>query len=1111
MPLIGHKPDARDLIDIADIQLGQQGPLLDSIYDPTSKDYRPDLIPTDPDTGQPLMDSIYDPESPNYRPDLEPNRKTLGDVAVDDWIFTKAGEYLTRKKFAEDPNFEKPWNELTPQYDEYAGDFAATRSQDEWDYLRHTIDKSFANHKFMETADAGDMAGYMGIQLLDPALLPLYFVNLVKLGKAGTSLASSAGKMGAYAAGEGAAIEAVLQGTDPTRTAAQSLATIAGAGVMGSLFGVAGQGLVNTLGKKQAATIQDEIVSLLETDIKTKFRRPINETESIGAGSSKTTLADEKPVRNPVKAIMLRSPTMRLAYDNVSAAASRAIDRLVPHNILKNKHLKGIASEDTPLYSSIMQVREQNVASMVNGIRETRKALRDRGVKFSEDEIATMVGRAARRGDEDPNYPEITRLSKQFRDIVDEWGERAHEVGLLTLVDQEALDAIEKSIAKTQKEISEIEQRMGKSADDVTEEALGLDLNRKNKRLKEKQQELKEFQRSIRTQGNYYPRIYDTRKISRKFQEWTNVLGRHFRKENPDLTDGEIEEIASSIHKTLMGDGFGKAWIGGFKVPPKVAKSGHFKGRRLDIDDVEIEAFLVDDVRYVTQHYFRSAAPGVLAREMFGADNIAQTVDGKPYIKSILEEMEAEYDFAKMHLKDKGKSTESIDKEWRRAKNDMIYVMSSVMGYHNPTVSYMRGFGQVASQELRAYTGAMALGNLVLSAIPDMANLILSHGLANLIKSAPAILRPRKWSNSAKVDFDSLAIGIDTIMSTRMLRMADLEERHLNAFTRGIGGQQTATFAFKYFGANLWNSWMKRAAGTASMNRILTDVARYDKLGKARKARLAQLGIDKDVAESFATQYAKQTQKKRQGVRWADLDNWDDVTASKFERIMFRDVETTVVTPQAGDMPKVLDNEVGLLLAQFKRFVMSHQLQIMTQASQRLATGDLAVLNYIVAGAGLGMLSHYLRTQAKHGFDQEKVDEAMSEMTPQDWIFHAVDRGAMLSFGTDMLMGINGLTDGATGQMLGFSDSGRYQMSGLGLEQKVPGLGTLSRVARLGDAVADQVVGAGDFNQKDLHNARQLVPLQNTFYLAWLFDQLEESTAEELGLPKNSRASKIRN
>lgn len=1048
MALVDHKLEARDLLDLSDVQLIDQGPLLDSLYDPESPDYRPDLVPRDPDTGQPFLDSLFDPNSPDYRPDLDPERKSLWDVGTSDWIFSKASDLMLRNRIEEDPNFEQPWGDLDTKYDEYADDFAATRSKDEWDYLKYTIDQSFQNHEFMRDADFGDMAGYMGVQLLDPALLPLYFLNLVKLGAAGAKVSTSAGKMAGYAAAEGALIETALQTTDPTRTAPESLATVGAAGIMGSLFGMAGQTVVNRLGARGMQKVQQEAEQLLEANIRSEFRRPLGESQSIGAGGP-TTLADEKPVFNPVKKIMIGSPTLRLVYDKYSAAASRAIDRLVPHNILKQKHLAGQAAEETPLYSAIMQVREQNTATMVSGIRAARQALAKRGVRLSEDEIATMVGKAARRGDEHPEHAEITKLAAQFRKIADDWGGRAKKVGLIS---EEALESV----------------------------------------------------------SSYFPRIYDVRRISKNFGEWTNIIGKHFRKDNPELTDIEIEEIASSIHDTLMNNGVGKTWQGGFKVPGKVMKSGHFKGRTLDISDLDIEDFLVDDVRYVTQHYFRSIAPGVLVREMFGADSV-EMLEGTPVIRSILDDMKADYDLAKMHLKDAGKSTLKLDESFKRAKKDMQYVMASVLGYHDPTVGYMRGWGQLASQELRSFTGAMALGNLVLSAIPDMANLILSHGLTNLIKSAPAILRPRKWTSSAKVDFDALAIGIDTIMSTRMLRMADLEERHLNAFTRGIGGQATANFAFKYFGANLWNSWMKRAAGTASMNRILTDVSRYASLGKGRKARLAQLGIDEATAQDFATQYAKQAEKRRQGVRWADFDSWEPTAASKLQRILYRDVETTIVTPQAADMPKILDNEAGLLIAQFKRFVMSHQLQIMTQAAQRLSAGDLAVVNYIVAGAGLGMLSHYLRTQAKHGFDQDEVEKALGNMTASDWMFHAVDRGALLSFGTDMLMGVNGLTDGYTGQMLGFSDVGRYQMAGMGLEQKVPGLGTLSRVYRLADAGIEQATGHQQFNQKDLHNARQLVPLQNTFYLAWLFDQIEESMAEEMNLPKGSRQRKIRN
>ena len=108
MALVGNKLEMGDMISLADISLIAEGPLMDSMFDPRSEDYRPDLLPTDPDTGKPLMDDMYDPQSPDYRADLEPEQKSITDLAKADWVTSKIENWITRQMFEADPDFEHP-------------------------------------------------------------------------------------------------------------------------------------------------------------------------------------------------------------------------------------------------------------------------------------------------------------------------------------------------------------------------------------------------------------------------------------------------------------------------------------------------------------------------------------------------------------------------------------------------------------------------------------------------------------------------------------------------------------------------------------------------------------------------------------------------------------------------------------------------------------------------------------------------------------------------------------------------------------------------------------------------------------------------------------------
>jgi hypothetical protein len=995
---------------------------------------RPELLPQAPEIA---------PESISGQPDDSPEM-SLTDAAIQNWATTSVMSYGSRQLIDSDPDFVPPWNRLEPRYDEYADAFADTGSQAEWDALKIHIDRSLQADQVFAEADAGDHLANFGIQLLDPVLLPLMMVPgaaSVKTGAAGVRQAAARGA--AIGVGEAAVLETMLQATDPTRSRAESLTTMAASAVLGSIFGSAGHGIARLMGRGGVEQAHAEAAEVMRNAARANAAGSGDSTAGAQAVPAlRPTLEGEKPLTNLAKwAMFIRSPSLRLLNDRVSATASWAVDRLIPHNIMKAKHLRGeTANPQGSLYGQIMQERERNTSAMILQVANAKKALAKAGKKFSLEEIGTMIGRAARQNDV-PDHPELQGAVDQFRKIMDDWGERAKKQGIIT---EEALGSVE----------------------------------------------------------SYFPRLYDVRKIGRNYDRWRQVLGAHFSAKYPDLIQAELDDIASSVYNTLLGVPVNQLHMGStFKAPKSVLTSGHLKARVLDLSDLELEEFLIDDVRYVTQHYLRSMAPGVLSREMFGADDI-ELMEGYPVIKSIINDIDQDY---KNAINNNPAQAAKLSKQRVKAIEDMKYLMSSVLGYGNPAQGMTQGaqWGRVISSEARSFTAAAGLGQMALSAIPDIANLVLTHGLGNLIRSMPAILMPRKWSNSAKADFDAIGIGLDTVLSTRLLRQADLEDQSFNAFSRGMGGHQVATGSFKVFGANLWNSWMKRAAATASQNRILKDSLRYDRLSKVRRAKLASLGIDEATARTFARELKGQGVQKRQGVYYADVANWDDPqAASLFERILFRDVETTIVTPQVGEMPKVLDNGAGLMFSQFKRFVMAHQNQIMAQAGQRLAMGDVAVLNYIIALSGLAMTTEYVRTLSKNNFDVDAANDHMQSLSPADLIFTAFDRSAGLSFGTDVLSGIDGISGGFLGQELGFSEKLQYSSRGTDLPRAVsgsiPALGVAGKAVRAGTAGIQHAIGTDQFTQKDLNAARQMLPMQNTFYLAWLFDMLEEGVGGDL-------------
>jgi hypothetical protein len=319
-----------------------------------------------------------------------------------------------------------------------------------------------------------------------------------------------------------------------------------------------------------------------------------------------------------------------------------------------------------------------------------------------------------------------------------------------------------------------------------------------------------------------------------------------------------------------------------------------------------------------------------------------------------------------------------------------------------------------------------------------------------------------------------------------------------------LSGHNVARVGFKWIGANLWNSSVKTMDGFGAQDRFIRDLMRWDKLGKTEKAMYQRLGVDDSTAARFLDNYGNQKVKTEAGIRYADLDSWDSSSSAQFQRIIFRETEQQVVMPQAWERPISVNNEIGGFVTQFKGFLQSHSVQHLSNAGQRLFKGDRRVFEFIMTAATLGFMNHYIKTLMRHDFDTAKTAKEIGEMTVSDMIFKSVDRGALAGLGPDFMMQLDAMGDSRFSQMIGMSEPKYTPSKTLALEQRVPGIGWMSK----GFKTAGAMAGEKPFTAKDLHTLRGMLPLQNLFYLSWLFDLGEEGMADAFDMPETARRNK---
>jgi hypothetical protein len=239
---------------------------------------------------------------------------------------------------------------------------------------------------------------------------------------------------------------------------------------------------------------------------------------------------------------------------------------------------------------------------MSDGAAETQAVLVKKGTKvnlqgqkLTIDQIANDAGKAARRNsDQDEFLPEVYSLGQKFRQQLDDWKERGIEQGVFT----------EKNLVDTE---------------------------------------------------NYVPRFWDMDAVSREPALFRSVI-EAWALAKPEFADIDIDldklvfDIKDSLNRVNSGESHPMV----FQVHSKKPVSGHARPRRIDAEDLDLEHFLVSDIRVLADRYARGVGADIIVREIFGKNNIMD-YEGLPMPKAQFEQGVAEFNAILKELEPKVK------------------------------------------------------------------------------------------------------------------------------------------------------------------------------------------------------------------------------------------------------------------------------------------------------------------------------------------------------------------------------------------------------------------------------------------------------------------------
>lgn len=553
---------------------------------------------------------------------------------------------------------------------------------------------------------------------------------------------------------------------------------------------------------------------------------------------------------------------------------------------------------------------------------------------------------------------------------------------------------------------------------------------------------------------------------------------------------------------------------------------GPLKERVLDIPDELIAEFLVRDPRRVARFYARTVMIDSEFVRRFGSTNLSTQIGqiSDNFARSIVLSMgkiiqrelgdsfpdvarafqglsldDAMKQFAK--LKEDGKvpgdKVAKIEKSIERANKklsnlrdnairDIEGIRDRIRGeYDLPQNPH--GWAHRTERGLLASNYIRLLGEMAISAIPDLGMPVLRYGVSNVFKGAfnPLFKDAKKYS-AALSEMKALGAGIEMASDARASALADVVDDY-GAGTKFERGLNTAARTFGMVTLmSPWNATLKQMVGPVfttwlrgAMDRVASKSA-----SQLDITRLASMGFDDEMIKRVRSQF-KQHAADYDTEHLVRLQNWDDAEAAQaFQSALIREVDNTILTP-GQDKPFMFSKSGWRLILQFKSFAMAATNRILIAGLQQR---DAAFVSGVIMMLGLGGLVYQLKSTIA-GRETPAFDEK-----PEKWISEMADRSGIFGWMSEanamadkMGVGLN--------SMLGSGQLSRYQSRNLSGALAGPTAGLVNDVGTTISSIA-----SGEVSQSGTHALRRLIPYQNTFYLKNMFDMVENGINEQLGI-----------
>lgn len=505
--------------------------------------------------------------------------------------------------------------------------------------------------------------------------------------------------------------------------------------------------------------------------------------------------------------------------------------------------------------------------------------------------------------------------------------------------------------------------------------------------------------------------------------------------------------------------------------------------RVLSIDSASVFDFLVTDVERVVRSYVRQVGADIELKRAFG------DVDAKDWFKDI----QSEYFRVAEAAEKNGASAKELDALTKRFRQHERNLQASIARLRhlwgipdNP-----EGFAARAAKTMLDLSTLRFMGSVAISSLPDLGRVVVKHGLRRTINDGfiPLINSFKEFKLSAR-ELKLAGGALDPLIHSRAAGFADIMDEYVGHSIPEKTLHTLATKMGNIAGFDYWTSAMKQLNAVLDNAEMMDSIELVLKGGSneevAKATRyLAQRGINGDIAARIWQEVEKGGGGKVNGVWLPMTEAWEDQSMVRAYRAALRQSsDNTIITPGL-ELPLIANASLAQrVLFQFKSFALSsHTKALMAGLQQK----DMALFNGATLSLALGAFSYYTWAATVGGSAYEQMQSAPIEK----WWDEALARSGLLaSFGE-----VQRIAERipAIAPYANFSGTFTTARAGDNLTEALlgPSFDTLRTATNI-------VAGLHDPIQSNAHQLRTLIPLQNVFYLRWLFTMVEDAVKAEL-------------